>query len=180
MADDYFDAKLALNPDTGNVVPGASALVYAQGDTTYSNPLPITDLTGIPLVSLLASPTGIYPAFRVTSGEYSVIAKAGDLYTPITSVLGSILTLLPDPSAAADGLVITVVDGEYVLGAGGGGGGGTSSSAVYYNSTSSTWPARPGVTTPVTWYSTRSPGAIKPPMTVGDMWVQHPDALEEP
>ncbi len=89
MADDYFDAKLALNPETGNVVAGASALVYAISDTSFTTPLTITDLQGIPLGALIASPTGIYPPFIVTTGEQKVLAVSGSMRTPLTSVEGS-------------------------------------------------------------------------------------------
>ena len=89
MADDYFDPKLALNLETGNVVPGAQAQVYAIEDTSFLTPLAITDMTGIPLAALIASPTGIYPSFKVVTGEQVVLAKSGSMVTPITSVEGS-------------------------------------------------------------------------------------------
>lgn len=89
MADDYFDAKLALNPETGNVVAGAVAQVFAPEDSTFSTPLEITDLAGVPLGALIASPTGIYPPFRVVSGLQDVYAKSGPVITPITSREGS-------------------------------------------------------------------------------------------
>lgn len=89
MTDDYFDMKLALNPETGNVVASAEAQVYAIEDTTFSTPLQITDMSDIPLASLIASPTGIYPQFKVTTGEERVMAKAGTMVTPLTSAEGS-------------------------------------------------------------------------------------------
>lgn len=88
MAEDYFDEKLALNPETGNVVPGAQAQVYAITDVTFSTPLQITDPSGIPLAALIASPSGVYPQFVVPSGESKVMAKSGSMVTMITSVEG--------------------------------------------------------------------------------------------
>ena len=115
MADDYFDVKLALNPETGNTVPGAVAQVYAADDTSFTSPLAITDLTGVPLGALIASPTGIYPAFRVVSGLQRVVAKSGPLITPITSAEGSRgpkgdpgdAGSGVDPSGSAPGQVLT-------------------------------------------------------------------------
>lgn len=122
MADDYFDAKLALNQETGNVVAGASAQVYALDDTSFASPLAITDMTGIPLGALIASPTGIYPPFRVPSGEQKVIAVSGTMRTPLTSVEGSrgapgdpgpAGVGLPDPTNLSDGSVPVVTAGAW-------------------------------------------------------------------
>ena len=89
MADDYFDMKLAWNQAVGNIVPGAVAQVYDLSDTAFTTPLEITDLTDVPLSALIASPTGIYPAFKVPSGQTRVIAKSGTMFTPMASVEGS-------------------------------------------------------------------------------------------
>lgn len=183
MAIDYFDQKLALNDLTGNVLANAVAQVYAIEDTTYSTPLEITDLSGVPLDQLRSSPTGIYPAFIVPSGETQVVARSGGVVTPLTSLLGTLLLMFPDPSSASDGLILAVSEGAYVLALGGGGGGDGDGSArsVFYDAAADVWPPRPPVTGPVTFYSTTDASAIRhPDMAVGDMWVQHPDALEEP
>lgn len=86
--EDYFAAALALDERTNNVVPGATADVYALSDTSFSTPLALTDLTDMPMASLIAGPNGIYPAFKVTTGETMVMAKSGDVVTPMTSQIG--------------------------------------------------------------------------------------------
>src|SRR5690606_15809099 len=98
MATDYFDWNLALNELTGSTVPGAIAQVYAIDDTEFTTPLTITDMTDVPLATLTASPTGLYPPFKVTSGQTQVIVKSGDVITPVTSLLGALLGVIPDPS----------------------------------------------------------------------------------
>jgi len=87
MADDYFDRSLAWGPDQGPV-PGAVAAVYAITDTEFSTPLDITDLTDVPLPSLVADEFGVYPPFKIVTGEKDVIVKSGDLLTPLTSRRG--------------------------------------------------------------------------------------------
>jgi hypothetical protein len=113
MVIDFFDQKVALNPATGGVVPNASAKVYAASDTSFSTPLAITDLTGVPLPDLIASPNGVYPAFKVPGGQTHVLARSSGLTTPIVSVLGAVLTIVPDPTALADGRVIVTSNGAY-------------------------------------------------------------------
>lgn len=156
MADDYFDAKLALNLETGNVVAGASAQIYSITDTAFANPLDITDLSGIPLGALIASPTGIYPPFKVVSGDVRVVAKSGSMFTPITSVDGSRGTPgepgppgegLPSATSLPDGYAPITASGVWTAApaATGGGGGTGSSTSIYevYWVTGSGWPVLP-------------------------------------
>ncbi|MFF2631947.1 Ig domain-containing protein [Microbacterium sp. NPDC058021] len=82
---DHFPATLAVT-ENGVVVRGAEAQVYAMADTTFANPLPLTDLQGVPMAKLVSSPMGIYPPFRVTTGELQVVVRSGTLLTPMTSI----------------------------------------------------------------------------------------------
>lgn len=86
---DYFEATLALDPTTGNVVPHAEAQIHAISDRAFTTPLQITDIAGTPLPRLLASSTGIYPPFRVATGETCVVAKSRTSTTPLTSIEGT-------------------------------------------------------------------------------------------
>lgn len=159
MAEDYFDAKLALNPETGNVVPSAQAQVYAIEDVTFSTPLPITDLSDIPIAMLVASPTGIYPPFKVTTGDTKVNIVSGAMVTPVTSAEGS--RGLPGPAgepgvglpaagSLPDGYVPIVASGEWTAGpmASGGTGGGSSSMLEVYWVEGQGWPTLPATAPP--------------------------------
>lgn len=42
------------------------------------------------------------------------------------------------------------------------------------------WPPRGPAPSLRLWVSTTDPAAPPPPMTVGDMWIRHPDAAEAP
>ncbi|MEW1990703.1 hypothetical protein [Microbacterium sp. NPDC078849] len=160
MADDYFDPKIALNPETGNVVPGAQAQIFAMQDTAAEFPLEITDLADVPLAYLIASPTGVYPAFKVVSGETDVYAKSGPIMTPITSKEGSrgepgepgpAGEGLPDATSLPDGYVPVVASGTWTAapgGTGGGGGGGTGSLLEVYWVDGVGWPTLPAVAPP--------------------------------
>jgi len=108
MADDYFDRSLAWAPDQG-LVPHAVATVYALTDTELSQPLELTDLTDVPMSALEADAYGVYPPFKVVSGETDVIAVSGDLVTAVTSRQGM---------KGDDGVGISsvaIVDGDLVL-----------------------------------------------------------------
>lgn len=140
MDDDYFDMKLAWNDAVGNIVPGAMAQVFAITDTSFTTPLEITDLSGIPLNYLVASPNGIYPPFKVVSGDVKVIAKSGSMLTPIASVEGSRGAPgepgppgigLPDPSGLPDGAVPVANGGEWGAQVITGGSGPTGAPAVW-------------------------------------------------
>jgi hypothetical protein len=75
--DDYFPLALALSP-SGGPVPNAEALVYASSDTELTTPLAITDVDGLPLDKLVASPDGVYPQFKTVDGTFQVKIKSGD------------------------------------------------------------------------------------------------------
>lgn len=97
MAIDYFSAALALDQN-GRIVRDAEADIYALADTTFSNPLAITDLQGVPMAKLRSNSDGIYPDFRVVADVEQIVAKSGDRITPMTS-LGVIAA---DAEAARD------------------------------------------------------------------------------
>lgn len=89
MPTDYFDYALAIDPNAGVVIPNATAQVYAIDDVAFATPLAITDLTDSPLTQLKASPTGVFPPFKVTAGNTQVMAQTpAGLVTPLTSVFG--------------------------------------------------------------------------------------------
>lgn len=159
MDEDYFDEKIALNPETGAPVPGALAQVYALEDTTLSSPLPLEDMNGVPLAMLVASPTGVYPQFRVTTGDTRVNIVSGPMMTRVTSVEGS--RGLPGPAGEPgiglppagdlpDGYVPVVASGVWSAGPmpSGGGGGGSSSLLEVYWVDGQGWPTLPATPPP--------------------------------
>ncbi|WP_316294038.1 hypothetical protein, partial [Clavibacter michiganensis] len=85
MIIDYFPASVAADI-SGNVARSAEANVYALSDTSFSSPLAITDLQGVPMAKLTASAVGIFPPFRVEDGTQQIVAVSGDLKTPMTSL----------------------------------------------------------------------------------------------
>lgn len=113
MLIDYFKVELAVDPATNGPVPGATADVFDASDLTYSTPLAITDMSGTPMSQLVAGPLGIFPPFKCP-GHTQIIAKVGDMVTPIDSVLGVVYQVLPDPSGLSNGLVMMVLDGEWI------------------------------------------------------------------
>lgn len=96
---DYFSAAVALDQN-GSLVRDAVADVYALSDTTFSIPLAITDLQGVPMAKLRSNSEGIFPPFRIVSGEQQIVAKSGDRLTPMTSI-GPIAVAAEAAAAAA-------------------------------------------------------------------------------
>lgn len=96
---DYFSAAVALDQNQ-RLIRDAEADVFALSDTTFSTPLAITDLQGVPMAKLRSSAEGIYPDFRVVGGAQQILAKSGDRVTPMTS-LGVIAKAAEDAADAA-------------------------------------------------------------------------------
>lgn len=115
MAFDYFDEKVALNDQTGNTLQNAVAEIFAMDDVGFTTPLVVTDMDDLPITIFRSSPSGIYPAFKVPTGQTQVIARSGNVSTPITSLFGRLLELIPNPDGQDDQLTIVTQSGSYVL-----------------------------------------------------------------
>ena len=102
----YFPATLAIDSATGTRLKNAEAQVYALTDTSFSNPLPITDMSDVPFTSdtLVSNSDGIYPEFKPPAGVVQVIVKSGQALTPMTSISAQVETTVQaatDAEAAA-------------------------------------------------------------------------------
>ncbi|MEV8134283.1 hypothetical protein [Microbacterium aurantiacum] len=86
MAVAYFSPTLAL--DANNTPQRtAEAQVYAAGDTSFSSPLTVTDLNGIPFAdNKLRAENFLFPAFLPPEGVSQVVVRSGEMLTPLTSV----------------------------------------------------------------------------------------------
>lgn len=115
MAFDYFAQEIALNDQTGNVLSNAVAQIFAMDDEAFATPLLITDMEGLPITTFRSSPNGFYPAFKVPSGQTQVNARSGNVVTPITSLFGRLLELIPNPDGQPDQLTIVTQSGSFVL-----------------------------------------------------------------
>lgn len=118
-----FEEKIAYDPFTGSALSNAEADIYAQDDVDFTTPLPLTDLSGVPVLKLVSSDDGVFPPFKVDSvTEYPVVvAKSG----PFTTVIRSLAGLkgddgrgITDVSVAPDGALTVVLSDSTVLEAG--------------------------------------------------------------
>lgn len=84
----YFPATLAVDSNTGTRLRNAEAQVYAMTDTSFSSPLAITDVAGVPITGnkLVSNSDGIYPEFKPPAGVTQVIVKSGQALTPMTDI----------------------------------------------------------------------------------------------
>lgn len=112
---DYFPSAAALDPTSMTLLQRADASVYDISDTSFTTPLALTDLQGVSMgTTLEASVQGFFPAFQ-TPGHIQVIAKSGNHQTPLVSLLGLVLSVVPNPGNAVDGQVLGAVDGTYTF-----------------------------------------------------------------
>ncbi|MEX8031668.1 SGNH/GDSL hydrolase family protein [Microbacterium sp. 20-116] len=84
----YFPATLAVDSNTGTRLRNAEAQVFAMTDTSFTTPLAITDVSGVPFTGnkLISNSDGIYPEFKPPAGVTQVIVKSGQALTPMTSI----------------------------------------------------------------------------------------------
>lgn len=84
----YFPSTLAVDSNTGTRLRNAEAQVYAMTDTSFSSPLAITDVAGVPITGnkLVSNSDGIYPEFKPPAGVTQVIVKSGQALTPMTDI----------------------------------------------------------------------------------------------
>ena len=73
--------------EQGNPAPGAVGNFYALSDTTYSTPLPATDLYGLPTIPT-ANSRGKLPGLRVDHTEPAVVFKSGEFVQELISIEG--------------------------------------------------------------------------------------------
>lgn len=78
-----FPPLPAINPEDSTLVPGgAEGLIYAPTDTSFSTPLSLVDLTGVPMASVKVTAAGLTQAFRV-DGYPEVVWKSGSYVVPL-------------------------------------------------------------------------------------------------
>lgn len=99
----YFPATLAVDSSTGTRLRNAKAKIYAITDTTFSNPLDITDLADVPFTGaeLISNSDGIFPEFKTPLGVTQVLLRSGQALTPMTSVAASAGAALEAAEAAS-------------------------------------------------------------------------------
>jgi hypothetical protein len=95
---DSFEAPIAYNPTTEELVTGATFTVYAVDDIALATPLAVTDpVSGAAISPLTSSSIGVLPSFAVAGNPTQVILKSGDFVTLLTSKYGIFLDVVPDP-----------------------------------------------------------------------------------
>lgn len=105
---DYFERSLAWQPNVGPT-PNVEADVYAISDTGFTSPLDLTDMSDVPIAKLVADSFGVYPQFKVVTGETAVVTKSGSIISALISELGK----QGDPGLSV--VDANVVDGELIF-----------------------------------------------------------------
>lgn len=93
--------------ESGEPARDATGLIYATDDLARANPLPVTDLAGVPMTNLTTDRLGLIPPFAVEDHKV-VIFKSGDHEALLVSVTGVIadveaaITLAQESKEAAE------------------------------------------------------------------------------
>lgn len=119
----------AFDPVTAQPVRNATGQVYAATDATFTTPLQIIDLNGLPLAALASGGQAIIPAFKI-DGHAQVVWKSGPYALALASVTG---------------LHEAITQLQQQVGSTASGGGGT----VFYGGDAYT--ARPLSSSPIVW-----------------------------
>lgn len=83
-----FGPFIALDPTQApTVAKGAAGKAYAVGDEAFLTPLPMTDLSGLPLTDALSDATGLVQAFQV-AGHAEIVWVSGGYKVPRGSFQG--------------------------------------------------------------------------------------------
>ncbi len=99
---DYFDSPVAYNPDSDDLVTGATFQVFAPDDSSFATPLAVTDpASGANITVLSSSNIGVLPAFRVAGDLPQVVLKSGAFTTLLSSRFGALIEAGFDPDAIA-------------------------------------------------------------------------------
>ncbi|OZD48564.1 hypothetical protein CH252_18710 [Rhodococcus sp. 06-1477-1B] len=84
----YFPATVVVNESTFAPIVNAEGYVFSASDTSFSSPLNITDVQGVPFPGskLVANARGITQSFRAPAGVVEVRVKFGEAVTPMISL----------------------------------------------------------------------------------------------
>jgi hypothetical protein len=99
MVNYLYTSKPVIDPVTGNLVADASLQFYAEDDPGHTTPIPVTDVTGLPLAAITTNRLGLHAPFIVadkpvgvlSDGTYSVAvdSPAGMLAAAVASAASS-------------------------------------------------------------------------------------------
>lgn len=74
MVNYLYTSKPVIDPVTGNLVADASLQFYAEDDPGHTTPLPVTDVTGLPLASITTNRLGLHAPFIVADQPLGVLS----------------------------------------------------------------------------------------------------------
>lgn len=84
-----FESQIALDAPTGAIARNAEGQVFATSDTTFTTPLAVQDLAGVPRTALVSNNLGLIEPFQVEDQKL-VNWKSGPYIVPVLSIQGVI------------------------------------------------------------------------------------------
>lgn len=100
MVNYLYTSKPVIDPVTGNLVADASLQFYAEDDLGHTTPLPVTDVTGLPLAAITTNRLGLHAPFIVADEPVGVLSD-GTYSVAVDSPRG-MLTAAEAAQAAAE------------------------------------------------------------------------------
>lgn len=74
MVNYLYTSKPVIDPVTGNLVADASLQFYAEDDLGHTTPIPVTDVTGLPLAAITTNRLGLHAPFIVADKPVGVLS----------------------------------------------------------------------------------------------------------
>jgi hypothetical protein len=74
MVNYLYTSKPVIDPVTGNLVADASLQFYAEDDLGHTTPIPVTDVTGLPLAAITTNRLGLHAPFIVADQSVGVLS----------------------------------------------------------------------------------------------------------
>jgi len=93
--------NLIVLDGSGKPAALAPGNVYAESDTTFSDPLPVTDLHGLPQ-DLVSNTYGLLPEFQVDADRGIVVWKSGDMPPQALLAVEAVVEWAQGAAAAAE------------------------------------------------------------------------------
>jgi hypothetical protein len=74
MVNYLYTSKPVIDPVTGNLVADVSLQFYAEDDLGHTTPIPVTDVTGLPLAAITTNRLGLHAPFIVADRPVGVLS----------------------------------------------------------------------------------------------------------
>lgn len=121
--------EILVVDEQGNAAAGATVQAFNLVDTSFTTPLPVTDLNGLPL-TMVSNSRGMVQAHRINAMSGVVVYRSGSMPPFARISFDSVVAAADAASASATAAQASRIAAEAAAAGGGGGGGVTAHGAL--------------------------------------------------